>query len=399
MRNVDRRKETSEKMDLMHLENGTKKRSDRVEKLKVVQLITRLDQIGGAQIHVRDISNYLQRQGHSVHLMTGKVGDAAEDFPGIPIHSIRYLVRELKPLQDVKAFLETRRLLKKVGPDLVATHSSKAGIIGRLAARSLHIPVIFTAHGWSFTDGIPNPKKTFYRCIEKVAGRFASGIIAVSEFDKELALNSNVVGKERIVCIQNGVHELAKHERKSQVNEIPRLVMIARFSPPKKQIELLQALQNLQHLEWTMHFVGDGPEKRVVEEFAKQSGMTHRVVFEGWCNDVSGILEQSDIFILHSKYEGLPLSILEAMRAGLPIIATDVGGVKEAVTTANGLLIRNGDSAALQQALETLILNRSLRLKMGQSGREVFERNFTFQKMITETIDFYWTIVRREDGK
>ncbi|MFD1205217.1 glycosyltransferase family 4 protein [Sporosarcina contaminans] len=366
-------------------------------KLKIVQIITNMEHMGGAQIHVRDISNYLQTEGHSIHVVTGAGGNAHQLLETISIHRVHHLIRDLRPIDDVKAFLEVRKLLKILKPDLVATHSSKAGIVGRMAAKSLHIPVVFTAHGWSFTDGVSSSKKVFYRFVERIAGQFTSGIIAVSEYDRQLAIQQKVLPDWKIICIQNGVPELVEHKKASASTKNLNLVMVARFAHPKKQIDLLQSLCHLQHLDWTMHFVGDGPEMEKAKRFAKESGIADRVRFEGRLEDVTKILDIADIFLLISQYEGLPLSVLEAMRAGLPIIATNVGGVQEAVTTKNGILVPAGDLIELQKAIEKLIEHPELRIEMGKWGSEIFKERFTFQKMMNETVDYYKSIVGRED--
>ena len=367
-------------------------------KLKIVQVITRMDHAGGAQIHVRDVVSYLQRQGHPVHLITGAMENIHQGFGHIPTYHVNKLVRELRPLADVRAFFETRKILKMIDPDIVATHSSKAGIIGRLAAKSLRIPVIFTAHGWSFTEGMPNPKRAIYRLIEKLAGVFTDRVIAVSEYDKQLAIRRKVIHERKIISIQNGVHDYPlKHPK--VFNAVPRLTMIARFDIPKKQINLLESLSKLKHLEWTMHFVGDGTEKLKAEQYANELGIAHRVFFEGWRKDVETVLEKSDIFLLISGYEGLPLSILEAMRAGLPIIATEVGGVKEAVKVGNGILVETDDHEGLKSAIERLIKDKDLRTQMGTKSRKLFEEQFTFAKMMEETMSLYWTIARKEENK
>ncbi|MEZ7171863.1 glycosyltransferase family 4 protein [Sporosarcina sp. OR05] len=366
--------------------------------LQVVQVITKMDTVGGAQIHVRDVAKQLQTNGHAVHLITGGKKHVHECLKSIPIHFIPHLVRELHPLSDIKAFFEMKRLLKIIQPDLVATHSSKAGIIGRLAARSLHIPVIFTAHGWSFTEGVPHPRKLFYRLIETIVGYFTSGVIAVSNYDYQLALQHHVVSQKKIICIQNGVHDFKEPpQRLKQGREEIRLIMIARFAPPKMQQHLLEVLIDLKHLPWVMQFVGDGPTKESVERFAIDHGIGDKVHFEGWREDIEELLANADVCMLISEFEGLPLSILEAMRASLPIIATDVGGVKEAVTAQNGFLVSKDDKNALKIAIHRLVEDQELRFNMGENGRKLYEERFTFDHMMEDTFTYYKTIAGKED--
>lgn len=373
--------------------------SNHEQRLTIAQVITRMDTVGGAQIHVRDIATSLQRQGHVVHLITGEQENVHSGLESVPIHSVRHLVRDLRPYSDIRAYVDLKRLLKKIAPDIVATHSSKAGIIGRLAAWSLRIPVVFTAHGWSFTEGVPNLQKRFYRWIEKITGSFSSGVIAVSEYDQKLALKHKVISNRKLVCIQNGVPDVDKPQMMRQPNEEIRLIMIARFAPPKMQLRLVEALSDLKTLPWIMHFVGDGPMKEVVENCAINKGISDRVLFEGWHSNVEQLLATSDVFILLSEFEGLPLSILEAMRAGLPIIATDVGGVREAVTAENGFLVHKEDFVTLKEAIQQLVEDEELRSKMGAKGRELYEKKFTFDNMMDKTLAYYKSIAGKDERK
>lgn len=362
------------------------------ESLRIVQLITKMDTIGGAQVHVRDVCLHLEKEGYSVHLITGGKDHVYETMASIPIHYVRSFVRELHPIADIAAFFEVRRLLNELKPDLVAAHSSKAGIIGRLAAASLNIPVIFTAHGWSFTEGVQNPQRYIYRAIERIVGNISTGVIAVSEYDRNLAIKELVIPERKLICIQNGVNDLVKKGFKSERGDEVNMIMIARFAPPKMQLQLLEVLNDLKHLPWIMTFVGDGPSRAEAEKFANENGLSHKVRFEGWQSEVDRLLVQSDIFILLSEFEGLPLSILEALRAGLPVIATDVGGVKEAVQEENGIVVSKTDSESLKIAIDRLIKDKGLRERLGARGRELYEEKFTFELMMEKTLAYYKTV-------
>lgn len=360
--------------------------------MKIVQLITRMDTIGGAQVHVRDISIDLKRLGYDIYLVAGgeeNVHDILEKDNIQPIYS-KYLIHNLNLISDVKAVLEIRKILKKIQPDLLAVHSSKAGVVGRIAGWSLRIPTLFTAHGWSYTDGISIKKKRFYIFFEKVIGRITDGVIAVSDYDKELALKYKVLPESKVFTIHNGVHAIGREKKDNNLSDQPNIIMVARFAPPKKQLELLQALNQLRHIQWKMHFAGDGPQLQESRDYVKREGLNDRVVFLGNRRDITELLQKSDLFVLLSDWEGLPLSILEAMRCGLPIIASDVGGVKEAVKqSVNGFVITKGDEQELLNRLTLLLTKPKLRLKMGSSGRAAYESHFTFNKMMKKTLSCY----------
>jgi len=144
-----------------------------------------------------------------------------------------------------------------------------------------------------------------------------------------------------------------------------------------------------------MYFAGEGPKLQEAQDYAENTGLSDRVYFLGNRKDVTELLHQSDLFALMSDWEGLPLSILEAMRCGLPIIASDVGGVNEAVRQSkNGYLIPKNDSKELVDKLTMLLTKPALRLEMGNSGRKLYEDNFTFEKMHKETFSYYEKVIK-----
>lgn len=365
--------------------------------MKVVQIITRMDDVGGAQIHVKDIACGLKNSGHKVYLITGDKKNIHSEIEENDIQLINSenLIRKLNIVSDIKVVIEIRKLLKEIEPDIIATHSSKAGIVGRVAGWTLGIPTIFTAHGWSYTDGVSKNKKRFYILIERVIGRISSGVITVSEYDKQLALRHKVLPEKKMYKIHNGVYDIEKVKNTRSSDEIPTIIMVARFAPPKKQLWLLKVLTQIEHIEWKVAFAGDGPLLQDAQNYVESVGLGDRVSFLGNRQDIPELLHRSHLFALLSDWEGLPLSILEAMRCGLPIIASDVGGVKEAVIqSGNGYLIPKSDYKELQNRLIELLTNPSLRLKMGERSRQFYEENFTFEKMYKETLTYYERVIQ-----
>ena len=370
--------------------------------MKIVQLITSMDTVGGAQIHVRDIAIGIKKLGHSVVLVTGEGENihTAINKEGILHYRNKYLVRKLNIITDIKAFIKLRKLVKQIEPDLIAAHSSKAGVIGRIVGWSLGIPTVFTAHGWAFTEGVPKRKRAIYIVIEKIAGLFSDGIITVSDYDHLLARKNKIVPAQKLYKIHNGVHDSQPPDIVKKDRDVPIIIMVARFAVPKKQIVLLKTLQKLQSLKWNVRFVGEGPLLKKSMDYVKEHGLSERVEFLGNRNDVSRLLLDSDLFILLSDWEGLPLSILEAMRSGLPIIASDVGGVNEVVLdSVNGYLIPKNAEDELIQKVKHLLANPKLRYEMGKKGRRIFETNFTFNKMLDETDAYYEKILENKREK
>lgn len=360
--------------------------------MKIFYIITRSDTIGGASVHLLDLASGAQKAGHEVTILVGGNGvfvDLAREM-GLHCVSLYNLVREINLVKDMLGFFEIRRELIKAKPDIVHLHSSKAGMIGRLAAKSLSIPAIFTAHGWAFTEGVSENRRLLYRNIERYMARFSDKIIAVSDYDRELALSFGVGDEKIIKTIHNGMPELVPRKLGYTQNRPVRLVMVARFDAPKNQKALLEAVESIMNLDWVLEFIGDGPQLSSAKDMAENLSFNGKVVFSGACDDVADRLATSDIFVLISSWEGLPLTILEAMRSGLPVVASKVGGVPEAVVDGEtGFLIERDDKRSLIQALTRLIRCPSLRLEMGEKGKVRFEEKFTFKNMLSETIAVY----------
>lgn len=370
--------------------------------VKIVYIITRADAIGGAQVHVKDLASFFKEQGHEVTILVGGTGAFTDKLHeiGISFISLKHLIRPIKPFKEFLALREIVNTLRHVRPDIISLHSSKAGWLGRLAAKWLQIPVVFTAHGWAFTEGVPDKKRFVYRWVEKLAAPFANKIITVSDYDRNLALKYKIVPQNKITTIHNGMPDIDKSLLANPGINPVHIIMVARFEEQKDHLLLLNALSEIMDLEWTVEFVGDGPLARNIYQKANDLGIISRIQFVGARNDVAERLTKSQIFVLTSNWEGLPRTIIEAMRAGLPIIATDVGGVKEEVIdSVTGYLVSRGDKLKLKERLKELILDSNKRIKLGSAGRKRYEELFTFDRMAKATFGVYQEVINNKISK
>lgn len=350
-------------------------------------VITRGDSIGGAQIHVRDLAAGAARRGHRVAVAVGTPGPFLDLLKqaGISSFVIPGLGRNLDPVGDLRAILGLRGVIRRWKPDLVACHTAKAGLVGRLAAWWSGVPAQYTVHGWQFADGISPVQRLLVLAAETLLARVTRMIITVSEYDRKLGLRFRVAPADRIVTVHNGMPAEGEPPAPG-VSPTVRLVMVARFQPQKDHGTLFAALDRLADLPWSLHLVGDGPDLARWRTWVRDRGWETRVVFHGLSLNVPGILARSDIFVLASRWEGFPNSILEAMRAGLPVVATGVGGVSEAVVEGvTGMVVPPADPERLAGALAQLLADRTLRQKWGARGRERFESEFTFERMLDKT--------------
>lgn len=230
-----------------------------------------------------------------------------------------------------------------------------------------------------------------YRRMEKSVQPLTTKIITVSEYDRKLALMQKIAPALKMLTIHNGIDQIEKQVAPiKEKEELPLIVMVARFEVPKRQDLLLEALVELSDVPWRLQLIGDGSLRPSLEEFIADKGLIDRVSFLGNQLDVTSLLEESHVFVLLSDWEGLPISIIEAMRAGLPIIATNVGGVNELISEyENGFLINRDDKDLLKKRLKQLLIDESLRQKMGDANERRFLRNFTFLPMYQKTLFIY----------
>ena len=366
--------------------------------LRVAYVITRSDSIGGGHIHIRDVALALRARGGEPFVLVGGQGPFTDELRRlqIPYRSLRHLVRPIHPWHDAAAFFELRTQLRELQPDLVSTHSAKAGWLAPLAAAALNIPCIQTTHGWSFTTGVPRVAALCYSWIERIGVLSADRVIAVCDYDRQLALRYHVAPEQKLMTVHNGMPDIAPELRTAPERSPVRLIMVARFETQKDHATLLRALAGLRSRAWQLDLIGDGPQREATATLARELGVAERVRFLGARNDVAEHLARSQIFVLTSRWEGFPRSILEAMRAGLPVVASHVGGVHESVVDGvTGFLVPPRDAETLRFRLDLLLEFPALRCRLGGAGRARYETKFTFDHMFAQTATMYRQLSRR----
>jgi glycosyltransferase involved in cell wall biosynthesis len=366
--------------------------------VKIAYLITRADAVGGASIHVRDLARAMIERGHQATVLLGGHGPVTEQLAaaGVPYVSLRCLARRIHPLGDLRAGAEIVTALRTLAPDLVSTHTAKAGWIGRAAARRLSIPALYTPHGWSIGSRMSPLLGAIFSQAEKVAAQWCAAIICVCEAEKRLALSKRVVAADKLLVVHNGVRDIARELRARPAQAPVRICSIARFAPPKDHRTLLLALATMRSQPWELDLVGTGPLEAEMRDLASELGLAGRVRFLGYVPDPAPVLAGAQLFVLSSRSEAFPRSVLEAQRTGLPVIASAVGGMSEAVTEGvHGLLVPAGNAELLAAALRRLLGDAQLRESMGAEARSAYERRFRLEYMVDSTAAIYDTLLGR----
>jgi len=332
------------------------------ERIRVLIAITRME-MGGAQRVVLDTAAGLDRNRFAVALAWGPgdpLDQEARSLDDVRRFEITDLVREVRPATDVRALRALRRAIADVRPHVVHTHSSKAGILGRAAARLEQVPaVVHTIHGWGFTPLQSPPVRAAFFAAERLAARWTDRFVAVSERNRAQGAELGLFEADRCDVIRAGVpldrfrgrvDDGTVRARLDLPSTAPVVVQVGNFKPQKAPLDFVRVAARVARAVPEARFVmiGDGPLRGVAQELAAELGVADRIVFPGWWDDVAGLLAASAVSLLTSRHEGLPCAVVESLAAGVPVVATAVDGTPEAVHHGhNGLLAAPGDVAAL----------------------------------------------------
>jgi glycosyltransferase involved in cell wall biosynthesis len=378
-----------------------------VSRVRVLHIITRLI-IGGAQENTMLTAALLDPTRYTVEVISGpQTGREGSLIPevrarGVQLTILPSLVREVHLLKDPAALVALARLIRRGRYDIVHTHSSKAGILGRWAARLADVPIIVhTVHGWGHHDRQRTLVRRTYILLERITQRVTDRLVVVSPRNLEKGLADSIAVPEKYVTIRSGI-ELDRFRVSARPREAVRAELgipqgavvvgtVTRLSPQKAPLDFVAAAAQVAAQRRDAHFVivGDGPLRAEVEAQVSALGLAGRVRLTGLRRDVPDLLHSFDIFALTSLWEGLPRVLPQAMAAGLPIVATAVDGNAEAVMDGvNGFLTPAGDPSAMAGALLRMLDGPALRREMGQVGQTMVEE-FGAVKMVQDIAALY----------
>ena len=362
--------------------------------MRIAHVITKGD-VGGAQTHVVELVAAQLGAGHDVTVVAGTDGPAMDRCRqhGAAVVVVPSLGAARTRLWQRAALADLRGVLTGVRPDIVHAHSSNGGFLARIVCRRAGLVCVYTAHGWPFQRGAALPQRLLSLFGELIAGRLGDGVICLTDAEAQRARRARVVRPGRMWIIPNGLADVPPHLRRRQGDGPLAVVMVARFAPPKRQRELVEVMATLRHLDWTLTFVGDGPELGECRQLG-ESLLGDRVEFLGHCDDVAGVLAEHDAIVLWSAYEGMPISLLEGMRAGLCCVASDLPGVRVLFGTPPAGIIA-GTETELASAIDQLARNPPQRAELGAWARARYEASFSADAMERAVAEVYELVLTR----
>ncbi len=371
---------------------------------KVLYVVTQ-SEFGGAQRYVLDLAINLPNDQYEIMIACGEgsgelIARAFEH--GVPTHPLRSVGRAISLLRDSAGFFELVALFRKERPDVVHLNSSKAGILGGLAAKVARVPkIIFTAHGLVFHEPLPRWQKALYRLLEQSARPLRDAIITVSNADRESAIRARLARPERIMHIPNGIGDVAFLDRTAAraalAQKIGRALpdrligTIANFYPTKGLPCLLAALHEVRrtHPDITAVIIGEGTERPYLESLIEKNNLHNTVILAGALPNAARCLKAFDLFVLPSVKEGWPYAILEAMAAEVPIVATRVGGIPEMLEPDRGMLVPAADPKALTRAIAYMLVRPTAAQAATRRACLAATSKFTLSRMIERTRAVY----------
>jgi glycosyltransferase involved in cell wall biosynthesis len=386
------------------------------EPVKILRVIARLN-MGGPALHVAYLTAGLQERGYDTTLAAGSLARGEDsmafvaDDLGVEVVRIDELGREISPLRDLVATVRLARLIRRERPQILHTHTAKAGTVGRVAALlagSRRPPiVVHTFHGHVLRGYFGPVRSLFFLLLERGLASITTALVAVSPQVRDDLVALRVAPRERFVVIRLGI-ELDQRVSAGQNGRLESrrylgipadrfaVGWIGRMTAVKRTDDVLVAFRRLRDsgVDACLCMVGDGPDRPQLERRAHELGVVRDTLFLGYQEDVAPYYAAFDALVLPSGNEGTPVSAIEALAAGRPVVATRVGGVPDVVRDGeDGFLVEAGATDDLADRLERLARDPALRERMGEEGRARVLPRYAVERLVDDVDRLYRSLL------
>jgi glycosyltransferase involved in cell wall biosynthesis len=387
---------------------------------KAIHIITRLDMGGSAQntlltcLGLSEKYNVTLAHGlsHESHMTGAESRSVAKivvetEKKGVNVIPLSALIRKINPIKDLRAFISLWRLIIREKPAIVHTHSSKAGILGRWAAKMAGVRcIIHTPHGHVFYGHFGSLTSRLFLLMEKLSALITDCMIALTEGEKKDYIELLNLRPASIEIIHSGVDinrymktRIKIKEKKISLGLNPKKLVVGTVGwllSIKGPMVLLKAMGRIwqKHSDVELVYVGKGELEEELKTESFRMGVSDSVTFLGWRNDVHEIMPVFDLFVLPSLNEGMGRVLVEAMASGKPVVGSNVGGIPDLIKNGhNGFLVEPGDEIDLSVAIEKVLTDTKMRDEMGRKGKTM-ARNFGVERMVEKIDDLYATLLQ-----
>lgn len=366
---------------------------------------------GGGSVVILRLAQKAKELGWNVDVLTtDPVFQSVLKENNIGIIDLDVIWRNIKILRDMKGLYKLYKFLKNNRYDIVHTHTSKAGFVGRLAAKLAEIPIIIhTVHGFAFHEESHPLFIYIFSCLERLASHWCDKIVTVSNFHKDWALKLGIGNDDKIIAIPNGIpfervipnKSLVEIRKELGLSDNEFIILSTGRLAPQKGLEfLIRAIPYLDKIldkPYKVLIVGDGPLRDYLKDLSKKLDVENKVMFLGFRSDIGNFLNISDVVVLPSLWEGLSISLLEAMAAGKPVVTTTIGSNKEVIQDGySGILVPKKDPIALADAISKLLNDREFSSKLGKNAKEIYFQKYREDLMLEKYIRLYKELIKEK---
>ena len=380
------------------------------QSIKVLRVIARMN-VGGPAWQVSVLTRGLVPPEFDSHLVCGYVADDEADFialrdPELPCQQIEGLGRSVKPLDDLRAFVTLVRLMRNQRPDIVHTHTAKAGVLGRLAAIVARVPIrVHTFHG-HVLHGYFSPRVTkAIVFIERLLARRTTALAAVGSQVRDDLLAANIGRPDQYRVVPPGVSIEGSHEKAEARARLglpvnaPIALFVGRLTQIKRPDRLVEAFRAVLSEQPRAILAIAGEGDLLDETKAKAADLGDSVCFLGWQSDLSAVYPIADVVVLTSDNEGMPVTLIEASMLGIPCVTTDVGSAREVVLDERTGFVTSSESADIAAAVVRVLNNNEIAKTLGARAKEHAERNFGAPRLIDDYANLYRQLMAGYQGR
>ncbi|MET0556516.1 MAG: glycosyltransferase [Vicinamibacteria bacterium] len=379
--------------------------------IRILRIFSRLN-VGGPSLHVIHLAAGLGAHGFATRLVVGRESEREGNLMDLALErqvdvvALSGLGREIRPLADLRALVGLVRLTRRFRPHVVHTHTAKAGVLGRVAARLARVPVVVhTYHGHVLREYFGRVTSAVFRAIERFLARRTDGLVTVSESVKADLVAMAIAPAERLRVVPLGLElgpftgELPRGVLRADAGfpaEAPLVGMVGRLAPVKDVATFLRAARLVRSRRPDVRFslVGDGPERNALEAEAASLGLQEAVRFHGWRRDLPAVYGDLDVVVNASRNEGTPVALIEALAAGRPVVATAVGGTPDVLENGlHGALVPAQDAQALAAAIEAALDAPPSAARTAAARAHVLAR-YGVPRLLSDLADFYRELLR-----